>query len=112
MLIMELEDLQDDIQLALDAYKADYDQSRISAEVFYRNAELKQSELAGVKGLYERTLKISSEDYGSVEAMVVGLESWLQEWCHSAGLKGNVQALVNRKTEKVFTYFERTTAMA
>jgi hypothetical protein len=111
MLVMELEDLQSDLQINMDRYKADYDNGRISADTFYSNAEWIQNEITALEGLYEQAVQIKPDDYLSVEQMAIDLEQWLQEWCRKSGLDQNARDIVNRKTEKVFTYFERSAAM-
>jgi hypothetical protein len=108
ILRMELKDLSQDLeQLIIECEKGHKD-GHYSANIFLQNMATFRNELLGLNSFEHILDELQPESYDSLELMIQDIRSKFHHLVDSHGLVHAVKIYIDRKLDKVATYFQRT----
>lgn len=106
ILCVELEDLQEDLRLLIDASVARREKNEISPYVCQENLALLRSEIVGINRLCGDIASASADEYEDLDALVEAMRGKINAMISRHALAEAVRRLVDRRLEKVYRYVQ------
>jgi hypothetical protein len=106
ILCVELEDLQEDLRLLIDASVARREKNEISSYVCQENLALLRSEIVGINRLCGEIASASAQEYEDLNALIEAVRGKINAMISRHALAEAVRRLVDRRLDKVYRYVQ------